>query len=391
MRMRTAVASIALGIVAAAGSMTLALATGLVPVNTETQTVVRQGATRTVAATTSEGMTPTEIYDTYSRGVVEVVATFSGTQSWGPYGPSSGSPRALGTGFVVSEDGYILTNAHVVSENGTLAETVTVSFKDEGKVAATIVGADDSSDVALLKIDPAEVTGLTVLPLGDSDALRVGEPVVAIGNPLGYDFTLTTGVISALDRELQSPNGSIIPNGIQTDAAINSGNSGGPLIDSSGQVIGINEQIATQSGGNEGLGFAVPINTAIRAMDQLKENGEVTYAWLGIGGQTVTAEVAEMFDLGVRAGALIEQVVPGGPADEAGLRGGGRTADVQGQDYVIGGDIITSIDGTEITGYDDLVAYLAEKRPGDTVAVTLVRDGQTQEVEVTLGERPPAM
>ena len=232
MRMRTAVASIALGIVAAVGSMTLALATGLVPVESVTKTVIEPAQTSTVSMTTA-GMTPEEIYDTYAQGVVEVVATFSGASSASPYGPTGGSPQALGTGFVVSEDGYILTNAHVVSESGVTAESVTVSFKDEEsagtKVTATIVGADDSSDVALLKIDPDEVGDLTVIPLGDSDELNVGEPVVAIGNPLGYDFSLTSGIVSATDRTLQSPNDSVIFNGIQTDAAINEGNSGGPL------------------------------------------------------------------------------------------------------------------------------------------------------------------
>ena len=180
----------------------------------------------------------------------------------------------------------------MVDNQGQTAESVTVGFKGEGsdtnKVDATIVGVDNSSDVALLKIDPGKAGDLTVLPLGDSDKLQVGEQVVAIGNPLGYDFTLTTGVVSALDRELQSPNGSVIADGIQTDAAINHGNSGGPLIDATGHVIGINEQIASQSGAPEGIGFAVPINTAIRVMDQLKSDGQVTYAWLGIQGQTLT-------------------------------------------------------------------------------------------------------
>ena len=336
-----------------------------------------------------EGLSPAQIYDELAAGVVMILATFEAPDSWWNSGPSQG----LGTGFVTSDDGYILTNAHVVSREGSVAEKVTVVFRAEDgekRVEGTLIGVDNDSDVALIQVDP-DGLDLTPLPLGDSDTVTVGEPVVAIGNPLGYDFSVTSGIVSATGRSLRSPSGAVIPDGIQTDAAINQGNSGGPLINAGGKVIGINEQIATQSGGNEGLGFAVPINTAIRVMDQLKESGKVTYAWLGIGGQTVTAEVAEMFDLGVRAGALIEQVVPGGPADEAGLRGGGRTVDVQGQDYVIGGDIITEIDGTEITGYDDLIAYLAEKRPGATVSVTYVRDGQTKQVEVTLGERPSAM
>lgn len=392
MRMRTAVASIALGIVAAVGSMTLALATGLVPVQSVTTTVVEPAQTSTVSMTTTD-MTPEEIYDTYAQGVVEVVATFSGTSSMGPYGPTGGSPRALGTGFVVSEDGYILTNAHVVSERGVTAESVTVSFKDEEsagtKVPATIVGADDSSDVALLKIDPDEAGDLTVIPLGDSDELKVGEPVVAIGNPLGFDFTLTTGVVSALDRELQSPNGSIISNGIQTDAAINSGNSGGPLIDATGHVIGINEQIASESGGNQGLGFAVPINTAIRVMEQLKDGGQVEYAWLGIQGQSLTEDIAAA--LGIEGqGVLVAEVVDGSPAAEAGLQGGTSETSVQGQPYVVGGDVITAIDGEAVSSMEELAGTIAEKAPGDEITLTVLRDGATTDVTVTLEVRPQA-
>ena len=390
MRMRTAVASIALGIVAAVGSMTLALATGLVPVKSETTTVVEPASTSTVAMTGS-GMTPEEIYDTYAQGVVEVVAAFSGAESYGPYGPTGGSQQALGTGFVVSEDGYILTNAHVVNESGTTAETVTVGFKGEEsaatKVKATVVGVDNSSDVALITIDPDEAGDLTVIPLGDSDELKVGEPVVAIGNPLGFDFTLTTGVVSALDRELQSPNGSIISNGIQTDAAINSGNSGGPLIDATGHVIGINEQIASQSGGNQGLGFAVPINTAIRVMEQLKDGGEVEYAWLGIQGQTLTADIADA--LGVEGeGVLVAEVVADSPAADAGLQGGTSETTVQGQPYVVGGDIITAIDGEQLSSMEELAGTIAQKAPGEDVTLTVVRDGQTTDVQVTLEVRP---
>jgi len=392
MRMRTAVASIALGIVAAVGSMTLALATGLLPVESVTTTVVEPAQTSTVSMTTT-GMTPEEIYDTYAQGVVEVVATFSGASSMGPYGPTGDSPQALGTGFVVSEDGYILTNAHVVSESGVTAESVTVSFKDEEsagtKVQATIVGADDSSDVALLKIDPDEAGDLTVIPLGDSDELKVGEPVVAIGNPLGFDFTLTTGVVSALDRELQSPNGSIISNGIQTDAAINSGNSGGPLIDATGHVIGINEQIASESGGNQGLGFAVPINTAIRVMEQLKDGGQVEYAWLGIQGQTLTEDIAAA--LGIEGeGVLVAEVVDGSPAADAGLQGGTSETSVQGQPYVVGGDVITAIDGETVGSMEGLAGTIAEKAPGDEVTLTVLRDGETTDVSVTLEVRPQA-
>jgi putative serine protease PepD len=224
------------------------------------------------AAFTTSGLTPQQIYEEHVDSVVEIQATFPGAYDmWGQY---SGDQQALGTGFVVSDDGSILTNAHVVSANGQVASAVTVIFKGEGaegiQVEGTVVGADDSTDVALVTIDPSQVPGLEAIPLGDSSAVAVGEEVVAIGNPLGLDFSLSSGVVSATDRELQSPNGAVITGGIQTDAAINSGNSGGPLIDASGKVIGINEQIASQGGGNEGIGFAVPINTALSVMEQMK-------------------------------------------------------------------------------------------------------------------------
>lgn len=393
MRTRTALASIGLGAVAAVATMAVMLWTGAIPVKTETRTLVEGAATTAVASSTSEGLTPAQIYDTYAQGVVEVVATFPGTPSTDPFGQSGGSQRALGTGFVVSEDGYILTNAHVVSANGATAEGVTVTFKGDGsagtKVDVKVVGVDDTSDVALLKVDPGKAGDLTVLPIGDSDKVRVGEQVVAIGNPLGYDFTLTTGVVSALDRELQSPNGSIIPNGIQTDAAINSGNSGGPLINARGEVIGINEQIASQSGGNQGLGFAVPINTAVKVMDQLKNGGEVKYAWLGISGQTLTADVASA--LGIDGeGVLVAKVVDGSPAADAGLKGGAGETSVQGQPYVTGGDVITAIDGKQVSSMEDLAATIASHAPGDNVKLTVVRDGKTSEMTVTLGEKPAA-
>jgi putative serine protease PepD len=225
------------------------------------------------ASLKTTGMSAQEIYDQNIGGVVEVVSTFSG--GYDMWGQSTGEQQGIGTGFVVSEDGYILTNAHVVSESGATASEVTVVFKGEGEdgaqVPATIVGSDESTDVALLKIDPSQAPELTVVKLGDSSAVAVGEQVVAIGNPLGLDFSLSSGVVSATDRELESPNGATITGGIQTDAAINSGNSGGPLFNASGEVIGINEQIASQGGGNEGIGFAVPINTAVQVMEQMKQ------------------------------------------------------------------------------------------------------------------------
>ncbi len=233
------------------------------------QTTVVKGA---YAAFKSSGLTPQQIYEKHAGSVVEITATFPG--SYDIFGQQTGGGQALGTGFVVSEDGYILTNAHVVSESGQAVSTVTVTFKGDGaqgaQVEGVVLGADESTDVALIKVDPSQVPALVPIPLGDSSKVTVGEEVVAIGNPLGLDFSLSSGVVSATDRQLQSPNGATISGGIQTDAAINSGNSGGPLINANGQVIGINEQIASQGGGNEGIGFAVPINTAVQIMEQIK-------------------------------------------------------------------------------------------------------------------------
>jgi putative serine protease PepD len=224
------------------------------------------------AAFKSSSLTPQQIYQQRAGSVVEIQTTFPGTTDI--FGQSTGGGQALGTGFVVSKDGYILTNAHVVSENGQAVSTVTVVFKGTGsqgtQVQGTVVGADESTDVAVIKVDPSQAPALQPIPLGDSSKVTVGEQVVAIGNPLGLDFSLSSGVVSATNRDLQSPNGATISGGIQTDAAINPGNSGGPLIDASGAVIGINEQIDSQSGGNEGIGFAVPINTAVQVMEQIK-------------------------------------------------------------------------------------------------------------------------
>jgi S1-C subfamily serine protease len=236
---------------------------------------VAGAAKNAFASYTGGGLTPQQIYQQHASSVVEILSTFPGTTD--AFGQSSGSQQGIGSGFVVSKDGYILTNAHVVNENGQAASDVTVVFKGSGsqttKVAGTVVGADQSTDVALIKVDPSQTPTLNPIPLGQSSSVQVGEPVVAIGNPLGLDFSLSSGVVSAVDRSVQSPNGATIANGIQTDASINPGNSGGPLIDSTGHVIGINEQIASQSGGNEGIGFAVPIDTAIQTMNQLKAGG----------------------------------------------------------------------------------------------------------------------
>jgi S1-C subfamily serine protease len=338
---------------------------------------------------TSGSLTPQQIYSSLSSGVVMVVSDFGGSTT-SPFGQTQ-SGQALGTGFVVDKQGYILTNAHVVEESGQRASNVTVVFNKGGsetqRVKGQLVGVDTGSDVAVIKVDPSSLT-LNPLPLGNSDKIVVGESVVAIGNPLGYDFSITSGIVSATGRSLQAPNGQTIPNGIQTDAAINQGNSGGPLIDSSGRVIGINEQIASQGGGNEGLGFAVPINTAIRSLEQLKANGKVTYAWMGVGLKTITSDIANSLNMNSQGGALVEQVSPGSPAAKAGVKGGSKTVTVQGQQFVTGGDVIVKVDNTAIQSADDLIAYLGTKKPGDTIKVTVERNGATQELSVTLAQRP---
>jgi S1-C subfamily serine protease len=354
------------------------------------QTVVRAATeTPAVYAPSSQGQTPDQIYKSVSGGVVMVLSDFAnaGTDQFG----QTQSGQALGTGFVVDSNGYILTNAHVVDENGQKASGVTVVFNEGGsktqRVKGTLAGVDVASDVAVIKVDPKGLD-LKALPLGDSSKVVVGEPVVAIGNPLGYDFSITSGIVSATGRSLQSPNGMTIPNGIQTDAAINQGNSGGPLIDGQGKVIGINEQIASQGGGNDGLGFAVPINTAVRSLNQLRDTGKVKYAWLGVQGQTLTSDVAATFNMKTSGGALVEKVAPGSPAAKAGLKGGDQTVTIQGQDFTLGGDVITKVDGKAVNTFDDLIAFLSQKNPGDKVTLTLERAGQTRDVTVTLTERP---
>ena len=258
------------GFLGAALLLGAAYATGVVGNSSTTKTIVKGEP----ASFTTTGLSAQQVYEQNIAGVVEIKSTFPGTTDM--WGQSTGEQQGIGTGFVVSSDGQILTNAHVVSESGVTASSVTVVFKGSSgsqgtEIPATIVGSDESTDVALLKIDPSQAPGITPVKLGDSSQVAVGEEVVAIGNPLGLDFSLSSGVVSATNRELQSPNGATITGGIQTDAAINPGNSGGPLFNAKGEVIGINEQIDSQSGGNEGIGFAVPINTAVSVMQQMQD------------------------------------------------------------------------------------------------------------------------
>ena len=287
--------------------------------------------------------------------------------------------EATGSGFVIDDKGRILTSAHVIDS----ATQVSVTLSDETR-RATVIGKDEPTDLALLKIDPRGLD-LHPLQLGDSDAVHVGDPTVAIGNPFGYDRTLTTGVISALQRQISSPQGYTMEDVIQTDAVLNPGNSGGPLIDASGRVIGVNSQIAD---GSVGIGFAVPVDTAKRVIRDLVAHGRVDRPWLGVQFVAITPEMSEL-DIGADSGLLVQRVEPGGPAAAAGLMGGDSAVGLNtGEELVLGGDIVTEIGGHAVRDADDLRRALEAHDPGDTVAVEVRRDGAPLTMQVTLQNRP---
>jgi S1-C subfamily serine protease len=330
----------------------------------------------------SKGLTVHDIYQRDAQGVAFISSQIV-QQTQSVFGmPQQQQSTATGSGFLVDNDGHILTNAHVVQG----AKRVDVQLGDGDTQQAQIVGTDPSTDIALLKVDNTE--GASPLPLADSSKVQVGDPVVAIGNPFGLDRTVTTGIVSALQRQIQAPNGFSISDVIQTDAAINPGNSGGPLIDGAGQVIGINSQIESQSGGNEGVGFAVPIKTAADVVSQLENGGEVQRAYLGLSGGDITPSIAQALNLPVQQGVLIEQVLNGGPADDAGIKGATGQATIGGQTVPIGGDIITKVDGKQISGMDEVISAVNEHKPGDELTLTVWRDGQQRDVTVKLGDRP---
>jgi len=332
------------------------------------------------------GLTARDIYKRDAPGVVYIKAqVVQHTQSPFDFGlPQEQQGEATGSGFVIDKDGTILTNAHVI--NG--ARKVTVQFANKEEVEAKVLGKDESTDLALLKVDPAGLR-LAPLQLGSSSAVQVGDPAVAIGNPFGLERTLTTGVISAVHRPIQAPNGFQIDDAIQTDAPINPGNSGGPLIDATGKVIGINSQIETGGNGNGsiGIGFAVPIDTAKKIIPELKKSGRVDRGYLGVSTATIDKSLSGL-GLPVKQGALVQSVTPGSPADKAGLRPGDISASVDGNPIQLGGDIITEVDGKAIRSDNDLTAAIAGRKPGDKVTITFKRDGKDKSVEVMLADRP---
>ena len=293
--------------------------------------------------------------------------------------------EGAGSGFVIDTKGYILTNNHVVEG----AQTIEVVLGDQSRYPAKVVGADPRNDVALIKIEPKKKP-LVALSLGDSSTIQVGQKVLAIGNPFGFQSTLTTGVISALGRTVQTSQTTFIDQAIQTDAAINRGNSGGPLINSHGEVIGINSAIYTPTGTTAGIGFAIPINTAKRIAHDLITDGRVHQAFLGVSSYAVGGGLAEALDLPVQEGLLVQTVARGGPAAQAGLHGGDRVAQLGMRRFYVGGDVIVAIDGQKVASELDVNLVLNKKRPGDSIEVTVYRGGKKIEIPVKLGERPGA-
>jgi S1-C subfamily serine protease len=319
-----------------------------------------------------------EIYLRAASGVVQITST-SGNIG------GAAQQQALGSGFVIDKAGHIVTNYHVIQG----ADEIRVSFSNRDTVEAQLVGTDPSTDLAVLQVDTS-ANALTPLPLGDSDKVEVGDPVVAIGNPFGLDRTVTSGIVSALQRLITAPNRFTIDHVIQTDASINHGNSGGPLLDSRGRVIGVNTQIETggAGSGNVGIGFSVPSNTVKDVVAQIMRTGRVDHAYLGISGQAVSSDVAETYNLSAKKGVLVESVRSGSGADDAGLKGGETQVVVAGETYVLGGDIIVAFGGKQISSIEQLRDAIAGHKPGDKVSLVIYRGAKKTSVTVTLGRQP---
>jgi S1-C subfamily serine protease len=391
-KLRSPFLSALLGGVVVAIAGLIAIAAGVVDSGGGSTTTVAAPLTAPIDATEEKGTANVvnQIYRADGEGVVFIESQIEPQESefLNPFGEpeAEGGGIATGSGFVIDGEGHILTNNHVIEG----AQKVTVKLGDSEKShPAEVVGTDPGTDIALLEVD-APAKELHPLSLGQSSEMEVGDPVVAIGNPFGLDRTVTSGIVSALQRQIQAPNGFSINHVIQTDAAINPGNSGGPLINAEGEVIGINSQIATGGGGNGnvGIGFAIPIDTVRAEIQQLETKGEVEHAFLGISGGTITPELAKALNLPVEQGVIVQQVVKDGPADKAGLEAGDTSATINGEEVRLGGDVITEADGEKVKSMEELVEDIQDSKPGDTLELKILRDGHEKTADVTLGTQP---
>ena len=383
-------AGLALGVGFAAGGFGGTKTTEIRPM-----TVSEPTSVATVTASRTGGMTIGEIYRDAAPGVVQITAKSEvvtpADPFFNPFGPTVQTEEALGSGFVIDKAGHIVTNYHVIAG----AKSVQVSFSNNESMKASVVGSDPTTDLAVLRVN-AGARALTPLQLGDSDRVQVGDQVVAIGNPFGLSRTATAGIVSALQRQITSPNQYTIDHVIQTDAAINHGNSGGPLLDSQGQVIGVNAQIDTGNTGeqgNVGIGFAIPSNTVKTVVGQILETGHAEHPFLGIDPQPITPALAQILHVPTPSGMLIAKVEPGSGAAKAGLKGGTRQITVAGESYVVGGDVIARIDGQDVSSLGALRDLIAADKPGDTVTLRIYRttssNGWKQmTVRVKLGRQP---
>ena len=369
----------------AAFALCLALLAGCGSSGDQTQTVTAAAeATKptVIVETGADGFNAAKVYRQALPGVVTIRSLFGGAGG------------AEGSGFVYDSNGEIVTNAHVVTDESSgkrvAAKEVFVEFPNRNVVPAEIVGFDPFADVALLEVDP-DGLDLHPLALGDDHDITVGEPVAAIGSPFGEPSSLSVGVVSAANRSVKSLTQFQIEGAIQTDASINPGNSGGPLLDGQAQVLGINQQIETSSGANDGVGFAVPITAIKRSVAQLEEDGTAEYAYIGVSSQALYPQLAEKLGLDTTFGGLLAEVVPGGPAEKAGLEGGNQKLDFQAGEYRTGGDVILQIDGHDVVQPDDLARLIADHAPGEKVTLTVLHDGRREQVEVTLGKRPDSI
>jgi putative serine protease PepD len=392
---RTLLPSRAVGVIAAAllgGGIALGGAAALGKLGEKTTIIREEVVPNTAAPAAFQAGRPESInaiYRASAPGVVHIETTTRVQQSESPFfGNPFGAAqtqRALGSGFVLDKAGHIVTNYHVVRG----ANTIQVSFSNNERFKARLVGVDPSTDIAVLKVD-VKARALKALPLGSSDGVRVGDQVIAIGNPFGLDRSVTAGIVSAVQRRIEAPNQLSISHVIQTDAALNHGNSGGPLLNGQGQVIGVNAQIETGgvSQGNVGIGFAIPINTVKEVVAQLIKHGRVEHAFLGIEGKTLTPSIARLFHLPVNSGVLVATVRNGTGAAGAGLRAATNEVTVQGESWPAGGDVIVKVDGQPAPSVERLVDLIASKKPGDKIDVEIVRGTSHQTLAVKLGRQP---